>query len=133
MEKCLERIPLLKGEGAAKRRVRGEEKHLFTPHPGPPVLDAHPLPSGEGRANTGLNYFKSAETRSLSGVSPARNFANNVFLNSGMCAVADRAYKDLLNALCGKFLGVRTEYGRPAIFRLVGELDFIAFQDGGVI
>jgi hypothetical protein len=33
MEKCLERIPLLKGEGAAKRRVRGEEKHLFTPHP----------------------------------------------------------------------------------------------------
>jgi hypothetical protein len=27
------RIPLLKGEGAAKRRVRGKEKHLFTPHP----------------------------------------------------------------------------------------------------
>jgi hypothetical protein len=35
-------------------RVRGEEKRLFTP-----------LPSGERRANTGLNYFKSAETRSL--------------------------------------------------------------------
>jgi hypothetical protein len=34
MEKYLERIPLLKGEGAAKRRVRVEEKHLFTPHPG---------------------------------------------------------------------------------------------------
>jgi hypothetical protein len=32
MEKCLERIPLLKGEGAAKRRVRGAEI-FFTPHP----------------------------------------------------------------------------------------------------
>jgi len=28
-----ERIPLLKGEGAAKRRVRGEKKNLCTPHP----------------------------------------------------------------------------------------------------
>ena len=28
-----EEIPPLKGEGAAKRRVRGAEKHLFTPHP----------------------------------------------------------------------------------------------------
>jgi hypothetical protein len=28
-----EAIPLPKGEGAAKRRVRGEEKYLCTPHP----------------------------------------------------------------------------------------------------
>src|SRR4051812_35001775 len=27
------RIPLPKGEGAAKRRVRGAEQRLFTPHP----------------------------------------------------------------------------------------------------
>jgi hypothetical protein len=26
-------IPLLKGEGAAKRRMRGVEKEFFTPHP----------------------------------------------------------------------------------------------------
>jgi hypothetical protein len=48
MEKCLERIPLLKGEGAAKRRVRGEEKHLFTPHPGPPSPDVPPSPFRRG-------------------------------------------------------------------------------------
>jgi len=33
LENVSERIPLLKGEGAAKRRVRGAEKRLFTPHP----------------------------------------------------------------------------------------------------
>src|SRR3954465_11397552 len=32
-EDTSERIPLPKGEGAAKRRVRGAEKRLFTPHP----------------------------------------------------------------------------------------------------
>jgi hypothetical protein len=32
LENISVRIPLLKGEGAAKRRVRGTEKHLFTPH-----------------------------------------------------------------------------------------------------
>jgi hypothetical protein len=40
------RIPLLKGEGAAKRWVRGEEKNQsLHPSPGP---SGHPLPSGEG-------------------------------------------------------------------------------------
>jgi hypothetical protein len=33
MERCLERIPLLKGEGGPKGRVRGERILLFTPHP----------------------------------------------------------------------------------------------------
>ena len=41
--------------------------------------------------------------------------------------------EELLYAFCRKFLGGRTEYGRPAIIRLVCELDLIAFQDGGVI
>ena len=40
-------IPLPKGEGAAKRRVRGEEKSLCTPHPGPPFPDIPPSPSAE--------------------------------------------------------------------------------------
>jgi hypothetical protein len=39
------RIPLLKGEGAAKRRVRGKEKEILYPSPG---ASHHPLPSGEG-------------------------------------------------------------------------------------
>jgi hypothetical protein len=47
-EVCILRIPLLKGEGAAKRRVRGVKKHLFTPHPA--RCASHPLPSGEGFA-----------------------------------------------------------------------------------
>ena len=41
-------FPLPKGEGAAKRRVRGTERNCFscgTPHP----AFGHPLPSGEGR------------------------------------------------------------------------------------
>ena len=33
MGKCLEGIPLLKGEGGPKGRVRGEKMLLFTPHP----------------------------------------------------------------------------------------------------
>jgi len=32
-EKVSGQIPLLKGEGAAKQRVRGAEILLFTPHP----------------------------------------------------------------------------------------------------
>jgi hypothetical protein len=39
-------IPLLKGEGAAKRRVRGAEKHLFTPHPA--RFREPPSPFGRG-------------------------------------------------------------------------------------
>jgi len=39
-------IPLLKGEGGAKRRVRGKEMALFLyPSSGP---SGHLLPSGEG-------------------------------------------------------------------------------------
>jgi hypothetical protein len=30
---CILRIPLLKGEGGPKGRVRGEKMLLFTPHP----------------------------------------------------------------------------------------------------
>jgi hypothetical protein len=38
-------IPLPKGEGGPKGRVRGAKTRLFTPHP---PLRRHPLPSGEG-------------------------------------------------------------------------------------
>jgi hypothetical protein len=41
--------------------------------------------------------------------------------------------RDLLFAGCSEFLGGRSEYGRPASFGLVGELDLIAFENGGVI
>jgi hypothetical protein len=33
LENVLGQFPFLKGEGDAKRRVRGEEKNLCTPHP----------------------------------------------------------------------------------------------------
>jgi hypothetical protein len=33
LESCILRIPLLKGEGGPKGRVRGEKMFLCTPHP----------------------------------------------------------------------------------------------------
>jgi hypothetical protein len=38
-------IPLLKGEGGAKHRVRGTKKAILYPSP---AASRHPLPSGEG-------------------------------------------------------------------------------------
>jgi hypothetical protein len=45
VERTFGRHSLLKGEGDAKRRVRGTEKAILYPSPGP---SGHHLPSGEG-------------------------------------------------------------------------------------
>ena len=56
IEKCFGRIPLPKGEGAAERRVRGEESKASPLTRRPSGDGRHPLPSGEGFAkNKPLN------------------------------------------------------------------------------
>jgi hypothetical protein len=60
LEKVLGRIPLLKGEGGAKHRVRGTKKNVFTPHP---ALRATLSPQERDPQDQELEFWEFAETR----------------------------------------------------------------------
>jgi hypothetical protein len=71
----LTRIPLLKGEGGAKHRVRGKEKAILYPSPGPTSLDDPPSPFRRGirpKLLSNLNSTAALDPLGLSTVSVRR-------------------------------------------------------------
>jgi hypothetical protein len=81
-EKCLARIPLPKGEGGPKGRVRGEKLRLFTPHPAAHLLMVHPLPSEPVQVKAGYASSENGDGRKQK----LRSFVSvRVVSTSGCC------------------------------------------------
>jgi len=60
-------ILLLKGEGGPKGRMRGNYRTILPLTRRPSRDGRHPLPSGEGRAKTGVYFWVSAESQTRCG------------------------------------------------------------------